>query len=49
MTNNYLTNLQEASEKKRMTSIIKIQAHNLQKFVEARDEYQTHSTQQVNL
>ena len=33
--------LQEASEKKRMTSTTKIQAHNLQKFVEARGEYQT--------
>ena len=39
--NNYLTNLQEASEKKRLTSTTKIQAHNLQKFVEARGEYQT--------
>ena len=37
--NNCLTNLQEASEKKRMTSTTKIQAHNLQKFVEARGEY----------
>ena len=42
MTNNYLTNLQEASEKMRMTSTTKkIQAHNVQKFVEARVEYQT--------
>ena len=30
--NSYLTNLQEASEKKRMTSTTKIQAHNLQKI-----------------
>ena len=29
--NSYLTNLQEASKKRRMTSTIKIQAHNLQK------------------
>ena len=39
--NSYLTNFQEASEKKRMKSTTKIQAHNLQKFVEARGEYQT--------
>ena len=39
--NNYLTHLQETSKKKRMTSTIKIQAHNLQKFVEATGEYQT--------
>ena len=39
--NNYLTNLQEASEKKRMTSTTTIQAHNLQKFVQERGEYQT--------
>ena len=39
--NSYLTNLQEASEKKRMTSTTKIHAHNLQKIVEARGEYQT--------
>ena len=36
-----MTNLQEASENKIMTSTTKIQAHNLQKFVEARGEYQT--------
>ena len=39
--NSYLTNLQEAWEKKRMTSTTKIQALNLQKFVVARGEYQT--------
>ena len=40
--NNYLTNLQEASENKKMTSATKIQAHNLQIFfVEVRGEYQT--------
>ena len=39
--NSYLKNLQEASEKKKMTSTTKIQDHNLQKFVEARGEYQT--------
>ena len=39
--NSYLTNLQEAWEKKKITSTTKIQAHNLQKFVEARGEYQT--------
>ena len=39
--NNYLKHLQEALEKKRMTSTKKIQAHNLQKFVIASGEYQT--------
>ena len=51
--NSYLTNLQEASEKKRMTSTTKIQDHNLQKIVEAGGEYQNHTvkphgTKQVN-
>jgi len=31
MTNNYLTNLQEALENKRMESITKVRASNLQK------------------
>ena len=50
MTNNYLTNLREASEKKRMTSTVKFQAHNLQKKLYKQGvSTKPHGTQQVNL
>ena len=41
MTNNYLTNIEEASEKKRIYH--KGPASNLQKIVEAKGEYQNHT------